>query len=371
LKKKVTYIISDINKALAFEWIAERLDKEKFQLSFVLINPGFSQLEDYLQKTGVEVCRVFSSGKKSWPFALRKVYRLLKEIKPDVVHCHLFQANIIGLAAAKLAGIKRRIYTRHHSSLHHVYHPKGVVWDKLSNKLATHIVAISAVVRRILIEWEGVTENKIVLIPHGFLLNEFADVSDQRVKVIREKNNIDSDKFVIGVISRFTIWKGIQYIIPAFKKFLDDKPNAMLVLLNASGDYEKELNELLLNIPKNNYRLIAFENDIAAAYGMMNVFIHVPIDEHSEAFGQTYVEALAAGVPSVFTLAGIAPDFIQNEYNALVVPFKDSTSIYSAMLRITNEQDLKNRLICNGINSVKEKFNLDKMINALETLYES
>lgn len=367
--KNITYIISDINKSLAFEWIAEKLDREKFRLSFILLNHGPSELEEHLKKIGIEVYRVPCPGKKSWPASLGKVHSILKKIKTDVVHCHLFQANIIGLTAARLAGIKKRIYTRHHSSLHHVYFKKGVWWDKLSNRLATDIVAISGVVKKILIDWEGAPAKKLVLIPHGFLLEYFNEIPGERVDSFRLRYQLKASHFVVGVISRLTEWKGVQYIIPAFERFLQEQPRAVLLLLNAQGDFEPRIKELLNNIPAENYRLIVFENDIAAAYKAMNVFVHIPIDEHSEAFGQTYVEALAAGVPSIFTLSGIAADFIVDQENALVVPFKNSEAVLEGIKFFYQKPELAREMALQGKKDVSEKFGLNKMIRALEDLY--
>ena len=128
---------------------------------------------------------------------------------------------------------------------------------------------------------------------------------------------------------------------------------------------------MLKTLPEKNYRLISFEKDVAAAYKVMNVFVHAPIDNHSEAFGQIYVEALAAEVPSIFTLSGIAPDFIANGVNALVVPFKNSGAIYEAMLQILQDKDLRQKLSANGYNSVKDSFGLSRMIRQLEELYEN
>lgn len=368
--KSITYIISDVNKALAFEWIAGRLDKEKILLTFILLNHGPTELEDHLRKMGLTVYRVPCTGKKNWPVAVVKVYRILKKIKPNVVHCHLITANIIGLSAARLAGIKKRIYTRHHSSLHHTYFPKGVWWDKLSNKLATDIVAISREVKKILIDWEKVPGRKVHLIPHGFLLQDFEQVSEERINAFRNRWDLTEEINVIGVISRWTEWKGIQYIIPAFEKFLTKNSNAVLLLMNAQGDYENKITGLLKNIPKINYRIIKFEKDIAAAYQAMDIFVHVPVDNHSEAFGQIYIEALAAGIPSIFTLSGIAPDFIVNEQNALVVPFKNAEAIYDALLRLSGDKDLRRYLSVNGKKSVQEKFALTQMISSLEKLYD-
>jgi glycosyltransferase involved in cell wall biosynthesis len=367
---KVVYILSALNKSSAFEWISESLDRYNFNLHYLLLNPGPSELENYLRGKNIPVSRITCRHKGDWPLAWWKLYRLLKKLNPDIVHCHLQTASILGLSAAQQAGIPKRIYTRHHSSLHHVFHPKGIFWDRFCNKRATHIVAISGVVKKILLEWEKVPEEKIVLIPHGFKLEEFRNVEPERIRAVRLKYGLNENHKVIGVISRLTAWKGVQYIIPAFQSVLKKYPDAVLLLLNAKGDYKKEIEKLLQQLPAENYRVIEFEKDIPAVYKTFDVFVHVPVDEHSEAFGQTYVEALAAGVPSVFTLSGIAPDFIVHEKNALVVPFRNADAIALAMDRILSEPELTERLSEQGWKSIQEKFELNTMIRRLGDLYE-
>lgn len=365
---KVTYIISDIDKALAFEWVADTINTEKIVLSFILLNSGPSYLENYLFEKGIQVFRIRCRGKKDWPSAFASTYKTLKSLQPDVVHCHLIQANIIGLTAAKFAGIKKRIYTRHHSSLHHVYFKKGVWWDKLANKLATRIVAISGIVKKILLSWEHVPEGKVVLIPHGFLLEGFFEVDNNRVIEFKNRALIVNSTPVVGVISRFTEWKGVQYIIPAFAKFLEQYPSAILMMLNAGGDYEPEIKKGLSSITESSYRLIPFEKDIMAAYKAMDIFIHVPIDEHSEAFGQIYVEALAAGVPSIFTRSGIANDRLFNDANALFVDYKNSDQIVTGMMAIMNDQENVSKRRKAGV-ELSKRFALKTYIDKLEALY--
>jgi glycosyltransferase involved in cell wall biosynthesis len=367
---KLVYIISDIDKALAFEWIATFLDKEKFDLSFVLLNSGHSHLEHFLRSNRLSCLTIKCRGKKDWIRSWWKLYRHLRDINPDVVHCHLLQANIIGLSAAKAAGISQRIYTRHHSALHHVYHRKGIIWDKIANSQATDIIAISGMVRKVLRDWEQAAASKIHTIPHGFLLDFFEHVEKERITKIREKYNVPAGATVIGVVSRFTEWKGVQYIIPAFKKLLELDGEAVLMLYNATGDYAEVILELLQSLPQGNYRVITFESDISAAFHAMDAFIHVPVDEYQEAFGQIYIEALASGTPSVFTLSGIAPDFIKDEYNALVVPFRDSEAIFHALKKLLYTYSVKEQLRLNGPKSVRRQFDLKIMIDKLSALYE-
>ncbi|RYD57377.1 MAG: glycosyltransferase family 1 protein [Sphingobacteriales bacterium] len=368
MKKKIVYIISDIQRSVAFEWIADYIDKNRFDISFLILNPGDSNIEEFLRSNRYQVEHIKCAGKKDWPGAFFSIYSYLRKTKPDAVHCHLQQATILGLAAAKLAGVKKRIYTRHHSSLHHIYFPKGIVWDKYSNKLATHIVAISGIVKTILTDWEQAPESKIRLIPHGFILEEFSKIVPEKVEAVESKYELRGNGPVIGVISRFTEWKGVQYIIPAFKQLVENYPRATLLLFNASGDYEQVLDGMLAELPEHSYRKVKFEPEIMSTYHLMDVFVHTPIDEHSEAFGQIYVEALAAGVPSIFTLSGIAPDFIVDGENALVVPHQSSDAIYKAMHRLLTDPELQKKLFTNGKKSV-EAFALGNMLGQLTSLY--
>lgn len=370
-QKKIAYIISFVNKSLSFEWTVSLLNKNKYQLTFILLNNRDSSFEDFLKTKGVNVFRINYNGKKDIPLALVQIIRILKKQKIDIVHAHLFDACLIGLISAKIAGIKKRIHTRHNATIHHNYHPKSVKYDRLINYLSTDIVAISKNVQEILVEMENVDKKKISLIHHGFNLKEFELISDERIKTLEDKFLPSlSTTPIIGVISRYIHWKGIQYIIPAFKRIISEYPNAHLILANANGPYKTEIRELLKEIPKNNFTEIEFEDDIFALYKLFDIFIHTPIDEKSEAFGQVYIETMASGVPSIVTASGIAPEFIVHRENALLVPFKDTDSIQSAIHELLDNDLLKQDIIKKGRNSVSKMFNLNLMIQKLENLYD-
>lgn len=368
---KVAVIVSKIDKALAFEWIADGIDRRRFELSFILLNPADSHLERHLRAAGIPVERVLYRGKADLPGALWRTRRTLRRLAPDVVHAHLFEASLIGLGAACLAGVSRRIYTRHHGDLHHLYHPRTVKFDRLISGLATDIVAPSRAVESVLVELDGAEATKVRVIHHGFDLDAFSDVSAARVDALRAKYGLSGRGPVVGMVSRFTEWKGLQHAIPAFKRLLADEPSALLVLANASGEYEPEVSALLSGLPRRSVILIPFETDNRALFHLFDVFVHAPIGARSEAFGQIYVEALAAGIPSVFTMSGVAPEFIQDGVNALVVPFSDSVAVHGALLRLLRDAGLRGRLAAAGSASVRSKFSLDRMLRGLEGLYAS
>lgn len=366
---RVTYIISNINKSAGFEWTAELIDQTKFQLNYILLNPESSLLEDHLLSLGIPVKRITYKGKRDLPKALLLTILKLIKHRPRMVHAHLFDASIIGLLSAWLLRIKVRIYTRHHSSLHHQYHPHAVKYDKLCNRLSTHIVAVSGAVKNILIEKEQVSDKKISVIHHGLDLREFNKNNPLQVQEILGKYQLSNAKPIIGVISRWTEWKGLQFIIPAFTELLKKYPNAVLVLANAKGDYTTQIRELLKHVPDSNYRVIEFEENILALYQTFNVFVHVPIDSHSEAFGQIYIEAMAAGIPSVFTLSGIANDIVKHKRNALVAEYRDHISIQQAIETILEDPTLAATLVANAKQTVADSFTVEKMIRETENLY--
>ncbi len=368
-KKKIIYIISDIDRAIAFEWITENLDKSKFELSFVLINSSASYFKTYLTENKIPFHLLEATKKTAYPSALFKLIRIFLQEKPDIIHAHLFTASLLGLTAARICGIKKRIHTRHHASQHHMYHPNAIKYDRWINYLSTKIIAITENVKNILIKQEAVPLSKITIVHHGFDLSFFSNVPLSRISEIKKKYNPSNQFPIIGVVSRYTWWKGIQHIVPAFLRLLTNFPEAKLVLANTNGNDALRIKNLLQQIPPSNILEIEFEYDNAALYYLFDVFVHVPINEHAEAFGQTYVEALSAKIPSIFTLSGIAHDFIKDKKNALVVGYENENEIYEGMKLILENLELRSSLILNGSNDVDKLFSLKGMMNKLEEIY--
>lgn len=370
MKIKVIYIVSDVNKSLGLEWAAALIDKNKFSLKFVLLNPGRSIFEDYLVEQRIPVERIEINSRLGFFGAIMKLTSCLRKEKPDIIHCHLRKAELIGIPGAFITGIKRRIYTRHSSTYHHLYHPKGVIIDKFISALSTDVVAVSENVRTILVDWEHVKKEKVRVIHHGFDLDLFNNVSLNQVKAIKNKYKYEGDYKVIGVIARYTWFKGYAYSIPAIGRLMKDDPKVLLVIANASGNDKEEVQALIRkNIPSDRIREILFEPALPALYKTFDYFVHVPFDQTAEAFGQTYIEALASGVPSVFTLSGIAVDFIKNRKNALVVNYKSETEIYLALRELMENPTLRNEIARNGLIDIKSRFSVEMMINELQKLY--
>ena len=367
-RMKVVIILHNIDRASQFEDLI-RYHEGTVEYGFILLQEKKGHISEYLEQHNITYTEIYYKKKSDILGTFVKIIRFIRFFKPEVVHTHLFIPGLLGLLASLLLRIKKRIYTRHHSDFHHVYHPHAVKYDRIISSMATKIIAISPVVRDILVQKEGVSEKKVELIPHGFHLEKFKHNNQAHTSILRQKYNVLSLSPVIGVVSRYTEWKGIQYIIPAFQKLLKDYPNALLILANAMGEYQQEIKKILKEIPPKNYIEIPFEPDNIELFRMFDAFIHVPINPSSEAFGQVYVEALAIGIPSVFTRSGIANEMIIDGENALVVPYQNSEAIYQATKRILTDPVLRDRLIINGKASVRS-FSFDTFADRTLQLYK-
>lgn len=367
--KNICYIVSGIDKAVAFEWIASHLDPHKYRLHFVLLHSQRGGLEDFLAQHHVPYTRIAYRHKKDIPKAVWHTMQYLRKHHVSLVHCHLLDAGLVGILAAKLVGVPIRIYSRHYSTYHHVYHPKGVWYDRIINVFSTHLVAVSELVKRILVEKEQVAPSKITVVHHGFVLEAFDQVNPSQIATLQQRHGYGQGHPVIGVIARYTQWKGIQYIIPAFGKLLVDHPTAHLVLANAKGEYTATIQQLLATLPQGSFTEIVFEADLFALYKSFDFFVHTPIDAHSEAFGQVYVETMAAGVPSVVTLSGIALEIVEDGKNALVCDYQSTESVYQSLLVLLQNESLRQQIGQEAKKTVFERFGLQRMIKQLEQLY--
>jgi glycosyltransferase involved in cell wall biosynthesis len=365
--KKICYIVSDINKALSFEWIADHF-RTRVDLVFILIGNKGSAMERFLVERGIRNYVVEQTQHKNIFRKILLVRSILKKEKPHAVHCHLWTAMLVGLSASWLARIPKRVFTRHHALIHYREFPSGRKWDRLCNAIATDIIAITERMKSILVDFDGADPKKITLINHGFDLDFFQHVDNDQVSRLREKYQIPRDRKVIGVIGRYIELKGIPYIIQAFTELYAQDAKLHLVMANAKGPYASAIRSLLNRLPTVAFTEIEFEENLPALYRMFSVYVHAPIYADAESFGQTYVEALAAGIPSVFTLAGVAGEFIQHEVNALVVDYKNSDQIKSEVERLLSDEDLRQKLVSGGKQSV-QRFSLQEMLSKLEELY--
>ena len=233
-------------------------------------------------------------------------------------------ATFASIPIAFLLRISDRIHVRHHSNFHHKDNMRLGLWlDLVMNFFSTKIVAVSRVVSDVLIQKESVPEYKVALIHNGVDLKNFRQVD-------RELYNY-SQEFRVGVISRLTEWKGVEYTASAFKIFNAKYPNSYLHIVGSAADSQAAVENTLNQLPSENYEIESINWDMPGFLKSINVLVHVPLEPDDEAFGLVYIEALASGTPSIFTISGILNELENPERYFAVVPSRDSNSIFQKL----------------------------------------
>lgn len=371
MKGKICQIISNVDRSYFFEAVGESLEIEGYEVSFIFLSQSAPHLYGYHEDKGRRVHFIKLNSKKDYPRIIWAIIKILRDLRPDIVHTHLSEATTTGLIASFLLGINNRIHTRHHSSEAHTYYPHAVYYDKFNNLLSKLIVANTKTTAEVLINRENVNSDKVRVVHYGYDLDEFR-TDEKAVTELRSKYKLSDNYPVVGVISRFVEWKGVQHIIPAFKKLLKEYPNAKLVLANAVGNYSPTIHKLLdENLLSDRYVLIKFEPGVFDLYKTFDLFVHVPINKDFEAFGQVYIEPLMMEVASVFTLSGVANDFIKDRENALVVPYCDSDAIYESMLNLLRNKPLREKIVRQGKKDVLTMFSIKELGKNLKELYSA
>ena len=353
-----------------FEWICRELHGRRYNFTFLLMHPGESPLAAPLETLGVPCKHIRFRKRSDLPHAAWEIYRFCRGRRFDLAHMHFMNACIAGLPASALAGIKVRLHTRHHSSPHPSSHRKRweLLFDAFNNRLSTGVIAPCEDVRRRLCD-EGVRDECVVVIHHGFDLEAFRNVSPERIEGLRRKYGIPAGTPVIGSLSRFIRPKGVESVVEAFRRLGETRPDARLVLANAWGPHAEAIRVRLARLPAARYVEIAYEPDVFALYRLFDIFTFVPVAPHVEGFGQTYVEALAAGVPSIFAKAGVAHELIRHRENAWVVDYDNPDQIHEAMKTLLDDSTLRESLIRQGQESL-EAFELKRHVDQLDRYYQ-
>tara|TARA_B110000438_G_scaffold184866_1_gene176578 strand:- start:337 stop:1464 length:1128 start_codon:yes stop_codon:yes gene_type:complete len=364
----ITCLFSEVVESPIYRAIVSRLDDSELTVRYGLITNGPSSFSEWLQEGRPSTTIVDIGGNGGLPGAWRSIRATLREENPKVLVCFGQRATLLGFTASVGPKPPLRAYARYHSTSHRVEgNRRGLAYDWLCNRLADFIVAPNGNVVRALVDDEGVDPAQIVTIPFGIRLADFAEPPADRVDAVRRAHQIDPGRTTIGMISRFIEIKGWRYAIdPLLQRLLADS-ELQLVIANAVGDLESEIRQSFRPV-SDQVVFIRHESDNAALFKVFDVFLHVPVTPTVEAFGLVYIEAMAAGIPSVITSSGIANDFADDGKNCLVVPHRDPEAIGRALDQLLGSASLRARLKSGAIASV-EAFEIGPMAEAYAGLF--
>ena len=302
--------------------------------------------------------------------ALRKLEKILRAQKPDLVHTHSGKAGFLGRLAARRAGVP--------VILHHIHGPSfGNFQGALANFVFTtaeqyagrvtdhFFCSADAMTRRHLAAGIGQPEI-FTRIFSGFNLDPFLTATND--PALRKQLGLETGHLVIGKIGRLFKLKGHADAIAAFAQMLPQAPHARLLFVGDGplrGDLENQVRALGL-AGKVIFAGLVPPGEVARYVGLMDCVAHL---SYREALSRVLPQALAAGKPVVaYDFDGADEVCLENQ-TGFVVHTGDTAAAAKRLLQLAGDPALREKFGAAGRRFVQENFSIEKMVDDQYAVY--
>jgi glycosyltransferase involved in cell wall biosynthesis len=306
--------------------------------------------------------------------AFYQIFRLCRRYRPDIVHLNSSKAGSLGAVAAKLAGVKKIIYTVHGLVLNeHLNRLQKIFYwlaEKISAGFKQKFICVSQADRQSLIRHKITRRNKITVIHNGIdakTLN-FLNRADARLKLgLLADQTQHEQNLLIGSIANLYPTKGLIYFVKAAHLVRQQYPRVRFIVIG-EGPREKTLRQLIHILKlENNFFLIGGLPQAANYLKAFDIFVLPSI---KEGLPYTLLEAAAAGLPVIATQVGGVPEIIQSNYNGLLVKPADASRLAAAISKLVTDKKLRAGL-ANAQSETIKRFELSRAIQQTEKIYSS
>lgn len=365
----------------------------KGQLRFMASN-GFDvkgvssegeELKEVRENEGI-VMEAINMSRKITPFqdlkSFWEMWNFLRKEKPQIVHTHTPKAGIIGMLAARLAGVPYRLHTVAGLPLIEATGTKRKILnfvEKLTYSSATRVYPNSKGLYDFILQNNFTQSNKLKIIANGSsngINTTFfnpAQVSEIEKVALREKLNIQPDDFVFVFVGRIVSDKGINELIKAFSELQTAENNELTgIKLLLVGGLESDLDplnpETLAEINQNKDIISAgFQQDVRPFFAISDA---LAFPSYREGFPNVVMQAGAMGLPSIVSDINGCNEIIVEGENGLIIPSKNVEKLKEKMLTLARDKNLYVKLKENSRRMIENRYEQSVVWNALLEEYE-
>jgi lipopolysaccharide/colanic/teichoic acid biosynthesis glycosyltransferase len=357
------------------------------------------QLE-FMEKQGFMVGLICSPGEraqgfKDWPvrfypvpiqrrispladiISICRIIRILRSIRPDIVHVHTSKAGLLGMIAAWIAAVRVKVFTIH--GFRWVTKAGAARWlIKFSNRvtclLADRVFCVSKSNLEFGIDKNICSPDKAKVVCQGSVngvdaVKRFNPEKEQNSPAIRKGLGIPENSYVFGFVGRIVRDKGIEELVTAWRSIRRDFSDAHLMLVGKVESGDPVSKNMLAFLEKDErVHFTGFCPDVAPYYGAMDAFV---LPSYREGFPVTPLEASAMGLPVIVSNIRGCVDAVVNDKTGILVALGSTIELEEAMRTILNDRKMAERLGRNGRKFVLENFQPEPIWEQLSKEYEA
>ena len=317
----------------------------------VAVSSGGEALDELKKDIGIKV-KAVQMTRRITPvqdlLALIGLIKTMRVEKPLIVHTHTPKAGLLGMLAAKIAGVPVRLHTvAGLPSLERAGVQRRILnfVESLTYRCATMVYPNSKQMMEIILENNFCSPEKIKLIgkgsSNGIDTKHFdpAIFDKEYRKRHRPSMELKDNDFVFCFIGRVVADKGIHELVSAYLDIFKKNENAKLIIV---GPFEQELDPIDPLIYKEitshpGIRWVDFKKDIRPYLAISDVFT---FPSYREGFPNVVMQAGAMGLPAIVSDINGCNEIVRNGINGLIVPAKSTEKLQSAMEALLYDQEM-------------------------------
>lgn len=301
--------------------------------------------------------------------ALCSLFRLIRRIRPAIVHTHTSKAGLLGRLAARMARVPIVIHTPHGHVFYGHFGSLAATFflqlEKLATRLTDCLVALTAQERNDYIRYGVSLPESTATIHSGVDIDRYAERGTQG-NGQRTLLGLRPDDTVIGTVGWLLPIKGPMVLLKAFQQLKPGSVPLKLVYVG-KGDMEAGLKAEAERMGlSEDVKFLGWRDDIPEIMPVFDIFVLASLNE---GMGRVLVEAMAAEKPIVASAVGGIPDLVKNGENGVLVPPGEPDALTAALARLI-ENPAEGRRLGRGGRTLCQAYSIDAMVEKIEALYE-
>jgi glycosyltransferase involved in cell wall biosynthesis len=308
-----------------------------------------------------------------------RLRRLIRRLRPDIVHTVIFDADVIGRLAAAGSGalvVSSLVNTSYDDML--AANSQVKPWklrgtraiDGLTARwLTDHFHAITVAAKDSGVRNLHIRPDRVTVIPRGRDPLRLGVRSRDRRRAVRDRLGISQDATVVVNVGRQEHQKGQTTLVEAVAELAADRPELVTLIMGRRGQASGVLEGLIAEQGlQDRVRILGFRSDVADVLAASDVFA---FPSRYEGLGGALLEAMALGLPAVVTRLPALLEVVEPDRSALVVAPGDPRGLAGAIERLLDEPALRQELGVRGREIFDEQFTLDRAVARTLAMYES
>jgi glycosyltransferase involved in cell wall biosynthesis len=341
--------------------LATRLNPECYEVKVVSLSHGSSVRR--LQKAGIDVAVIDEPDDRQ---AVRALAESVASFAPEIVHNHMYRAEVVGTRAALLLGEKGckrpAIISTIHSSRIRCVEDRQTI-RQLTPLMDRLIVVSKAIEQKV--RDEGRMGAPVSLIYNGVDLQRYNH--QQPCCTLHDEYSIPEDAPIVGVVARLEAEKGHRTLVDAWPDVLAAVPNAWLLIVGEGSERDSLEAEAASLGVSDRVVFTGRREDVPAVTAALDVAV---LPSYREAQGLSVLEAMALSRPVVASNVGGIPEMIEDGVTGLLVPPNDCDALAAAIIRLLQDHPYADMIARRGHDLVHDRFCIELMVNSIESIYD-